>query len=343
MRRTNQRKLRSGLRLRSVVKWTTIGIVACSFILNFKRTLYPSITDLNENDDLVELSEESKTSRDPIPNAGQNAKLATNDASDVWESPGTEQQNPAPDTTIIILSSLIPTHPSIQILNETFHSLSILNGLPANTPILISVDGLPTKKNTPENISRLHKYVKRLRLRFRKDPHVTIINNYEYGHISNSIKVALEIVETKFIYVLQHDFKFVNHVNHTALVNAMEEHPNEIQCVRFGFDRRKPAPNRNLCKNVWEFNFEQIHFHLVKFSDNNHFTTKAYYETVLQKLGPIPREIEAPMDISGKRSQNVSDCAFLNQYQYNWKDGPFIRHLDGKLTLPTNETELDSN
>mmetsp|Transcript_6421 Transcript_6421/g.9408 ORF Transcript_6421/g.9408 Transcript_6421/m.9408 type:complete len:132 (-) Transcript_6421:642-1037(-) len=54
----------------------------------------------------------------------------------------------APDTSIIILSSLIPTHPSIKMINDTFNSLSMmLDGIPFNTPIHISVDGLPIEKN----------------------------------------------------------------------------------------------------------------------------------------------------------------------------------------------------
>ena len=45
------------------------------------------------------------------------------------------------DKSIIILSLLISTHPSIQIVNETFNSLaSILDGLPVNTTKLLSVD-----------------------------------------------------------------------------------------------------------------------------------------------------------------------------------------------------------
>ena len=116
-----------------------------------------------------------------------------------------------PDTSIIILSSLIPTHPSIRIINETFNSLSeMLIGLPPNTPIFISIDGLPWDKDTPENSNRLYGYVEQLRRRFIHDNHnVEILYNIIHGHISGSIKVALELVETKFIYVIQHDLKFL--------------------------------------------------------------------------------------------------------------------------------------
>ena len=147
------------------------------------------------------------------------------------------------DTSIIILSSLIPTHPNMKMLNDTFNSLPVmLDGLPfSKTPTFISVDGLPEKKLTSENLAKLQGYIEHLRLRFRDYPNVFILNNYEHGHINHSIRRALELVRTRFVYVLQHDFKFIKHVNHTALVKSMREHPGELQIVRFGKDNQSKS------------------------------------------------------------------------------------------------------
>lgn len=265
--------------------------------------------------------------------------------------PPAEQLDP-PETSVILLTSLIPTHPSITMVNETFNSIhEFIDDLPPNTPIYISVDGLPMDKNTPENIDTYHEYVKKLRLRFHKNPYVTILNNYKHGHVNHSIKVALELVETEFIYVLQHDLKFIKHVNHTALVNVMKDHPSEIQIVRFGSRKMFSWTQRQQCKDVWSYSFPQeefeqyggINLNLVVWSDNNHFTTKAYYDKVLAKMGPVPRFPEAPLMHSGSHSQNVSECAFLNQYIYNNDEGPFINHMNGRLTLPGSEIDPDKN
>ena len=262
-----------------------------------------------------------------------------------------------PDTSVIILTSLIPTHPSIEMVNETFNSVyEMLDGLPENTPVFIASDGLHGDKKHPEkdrlndeSINRYDDYLKNLRLRFYKNPHVTLVNNYRFGHISNTLRVVLELVETEFIYVLQHDLKFSKHVNHTGLVNVMKENPQEVQIVRFGkspFMKEKIVRRRNRshCREVWSRTYDQhgIHLELGRWSDNNHFTTKAYYEKVLDKIGSFPRTVEGPMMNSGSKIQNVSECAFLNQYLYNAKDSPFLFHLDGRLTLP-NATDSDQN
>ena len=238
----------------------------------------------------------------------------------------------APDTSIIILSSLIPTHPSIKMINDTFNSLSMmLDGIPFNTPIHISVDGLPIEKNIPDNIHRLHEYVKSLRLRFNNNPYVTIINNYEHGHLSNSIGVALEVVQTEFVYVLQHDLMFIKHINHTALIKTMRERPSEVQIVRFGVRIRQGMPYQADCKNGSYIESNGINLERGKWSDHNHFTTKAYYEKLLADIGPKNRFPEAPM-MQKAKIKGKKDCSYIFQYLYNMKDGPFIKHLDGKKT-----------
>jgi hypothetical protein len=236
----------------------------------------------------------------------------------------------APDTSIIILSSLIPTHPSIKMINDTFNSLSMmLDGIPFNTPIHISVDGLPIEKNIPDNIHRLHEYVKSLRLRFNNNPYVTIINNYEHGHISNSIRVALEVVQTEFVYVLQHDLMFIKHINHTALIKTMRERPSEVQIVRFGVRIWQGMPYQEDCKNGSYIESNGINLERGKWSDHNHFTTKAYYEKLLADIGPKNRFPEAPM-MQKAKIKGKKDCSYIFQYLYNMKDGPFIKHLDGR-------------
>jgi hypothetical protein len=329
-----------------ILKVTVISVALLAFLLICqidKNVLQQDWSSMEEKKEGRKLNEASraKSNSTAINSDGKEATFLTESQTGL-----TRSQKTPPDTTIIILSSLIPTHPSIQIINETFSSvIEMLDGLPSNSPILISVDGLPEQKITTESISRLHRYVKNLRLMFHSNPSVTILNNYEHGHISNSIGVALEVVETEFIYMIQHDFKFVKHINHTALVGAVRERPDAIQIVRFG---KKGTSLQNLhavnCEQVRHVISEShgLYFGLNKWSDNNHFTTKKYYEKLLSQIGPIPRCPEHPMMHSGNNpGMNVSDCPFYFQYMYNWKDGPYVQHLEGRLTLP-NTTESKS-
>lgn len=240
-----------------------------------------------------------------------------------------------PDTSVIITSSLIPTHPSISIINKTFASIrTFIDGLAHNTPIFISVDGLKPKYYVHENIDILHEYVKHLRLRFQHDPYVSILNNCKRGHISGSIETALEMVETKYIYVIQHDLAFIKHINHRALVNVMEERPSQVQIVRFNRDKFPRTVKRSpLCDGLRKLESHGLKLHLSMWGDNNHLTTKKYYSRLLKAMGPFPRPPEAPMQNRQTKFENRSDCTYFLQYLYQPEDAPHIFHLDGRLTM----------
>ena len=61
------------------------------------------------------------------------------------------------DTSIIITSNLIPTHPSIAMINETINSLHRhLIGLSLDTPLFLTIDGLPPEKEI-DNKKTLHR------------------------------------------------------------------------------------------------------------------------------------------------------------------------------------------
>ena len=230
------------------------------------------------------------------------------------------------DTTILITSSLIPTHPSISMINKTLNSLRLLHGLPDGSPIFVTVDGLdPSRSDNLKNRQRLQEYVRNLRLTFRHyDDHVTILTSYTFGHLTNSLKMAVELVDTKYIYVVQHDFPFSKPINHTALVESMRENP-QLHIVRF--NKRKNAKMVGAgCDIVTHSN--GLDFVLNKWSDNNHFTTKSYYVDMLKRLGPTPRAPESPM----MHAQN-NNCSLFGQYLYGGVgDGPYIEHLDGRNT-----------
>mmetsp|Transcript_8594 Transcript_8594/g.11867 ORF Transcript_8594/g.11867 Transcript_8594/m.11867 type:complete len:231 (-) Transcript_8594:31-723(-) len=219
-------------------------------------------------------------------------------------------------------------------INDTFNSFSMLNGLAPSTPVYISVDGLPMTKINDDSIHRLNEYVKSLRKRFQNEPRVTILNNYEMGHISNSIRVSLEMVKTKYIYVVQHDFKFLKLVNHTALTKSMRENP-EILIVRFGKRNTGDSVN-SVCNESNYIEANGLKFTRGAWSDNNHFTTKAYYYQLLAQIGPSSRPPEAPMMYQGghihESKPSDRNCSFAYQYVYNLKDGPYIEHLDGRHT-----------
>ena len=103
------------------------------------------------------------------------------------------------DTTIIITSSLIPTHPSIAMINCTYHSLKMLHGLQNGSPVYVTVDGLdPSKNDNEEKKKRLQEYVRNLRHTFKNNDRVKFLTSYTFGHLTNSLKMTIDLVDTQY-------------------------------------------------------------------------------------------------------------------------------------------------
>jgi hypothetical protein len=144
------------------------------------------------------------------------------------------------DTSIVVASSLIPTHPDIRLIHETIQSIyRYLDGLPEGVPLIIVFDVL--KKSAIDADRR--RYVEVLQNLSRKFPQAQLliqINEDEQGLVY-SVKMAVDSVRTKYMYLVQQDLKFIAFINHTGLVKTMNEYP-ELDIVRF--DQRKNKPTK---------------------------------------------------------------------------------------------------
>ena len=84
------------------------------------------------------------------------------------------------------------------------------------------------------NIKRLGEYIERLKnhtvFPFRN---VTVLPNPSHLHIARTLKRAVQVVETKFVYMIQHDIPFSRDVYHTELVQAMTEYPDKLRNILF--------------------------------------------------------------------------------------------------------------
>lgn len=147
-----------------------------------------------------------------------------------------------------------------------------------------------------------------------------------------NMEAALPFVKTRFMYVLQHDLPFVLPVNHTSLVQTVLQYPEEVRLVRFGLhktlSRHRDFPGRT-CDPPF---FHSSHgIDLAKthtWSDNNHFTTKAYYEEMFLTVEGFrdANFMEVPM-----RDAARQNCSRWGTWLYGEVgDGPMLQHLDGK-------------
>jgi hypothetical protein len=129
---------------------------------------------------------------------------------------------------------------------------------------------------------------------------------------------------------MQHDFPFINEIDHSAVIKSMIEYPEILRIVRF--NKRKNIPHiidKGECfgQVTKVDHINGVHFTKTPgWSDNNHLTTKAYYEEILAKMSYLKRAPEAPMQRTAKQ-----DCENWGPFLYGAKgDGPFLLHLDGQ-------------
>jgi molybdopterin-guanine dinucleotide biosynthesis protein A len=95
------------------------------------------------------------------------------------------------------------------------------------------------------------RYTQALKKKYDK-PHITISCETAKINLVGNVRKAMELVETEFVYLIQHDMPFISSVNHTALIQTFQSHPDEVRLVRFS-QRRTLVRNKDqlgICGNV---------------------------------------------------------------------------------------------
>jgi len=238
------------------------------------------------------------------------------------------------ETAVVILTNLCPSHPSLEMLQETMESLEHLRGLSPNAPIYIMVDHLDVlvaaavTEEIIEKEKRLEQYVHNLYAEYEHNSNIHIVVNVMNKHIGGSTQKALQLLHprTRYIHLVQHDFKFITDINHTAIVKTMdEERPggNPIPMVRF--NKRHSVAG---CGNLTRLDVNGITLEpSTTWSDNNHVAKVEYYKELLNKLVFLKRPPEGPMQV-----QANANCALNAQWLYGANGHQYaIEHLDGRL------------
>lgn len=245
------------------------------------------------------------------------------------------------DTSIIITSNLIPTHPSIDIIHATITSIDQhLIGLPLDTPIFVTIDGLP-KTRYLDDPTRREQYIRNLKeANFSPFTNLHVVPMDTHLHLAGSINYTLvHYVETEFVYILQHDLKFCQSpVNHTGLIDAMKEHPDTLYNVRFRKASNLKRTLSSYCagnSSLDDFQYNGLDFFATSiWSDNNHLTNRKYYLNMLHLLVFLKRAMESPM-----QNNAAKDCIHWGQQIYGNRKNEsqvHICHLDGRLSMPSN-------
>jgi hypothetical protein len=153
-------------------------------------------------------------------------------------------------TTVLITSNLIPSHPSLWMINETISSISSqLLGLEEDYKLIIGIDGLYRKARRRDSDSRirLQQYIQALSIEY---PNATIIAHPRRIGLTSNVQICLQTITTEYMYLLQHDMPFsrMQTINHTALIQVARASQGYPFCVRFNKDpNRHRKMNRGGC------------------------------------------------------------------------------------------------
>lgn len=294
----------------------------------------------------------------------------------VWGGDGIDRSGPrVPENTtisdldyhlsVIITSSLIPIHPSINFINKTISSLLKLDGIPGDTPIYVTVDGIPPNAKDPNMTARhqhrLTRYIRNLRsASFYPFTNVKVLVMDQHRHISGSVSEALNHIarytakhykqhdpSNHFVYLLQHDLYFTRSVPHTQLIEAMRQYPDDLRNIRFRYnygpkdhddvqDQRRFPPCLEMENGtVFERNGLPF-FATARWSDNNQLSTLQYYRDMIVHIQNTTKNgrLNLPMEWVLMRTSN-DRCREWGQRVLGdrTRRHSYLGHLDGRNRL----------
>jgi hypothetical protein len=249
------------------------------------------------------------------------------------------------ETAILIATNLIPSAPKIDIIQEVIESLfTQLKGLSPNAPVFIIVDHLPPESHVnkkhiirgQEKVkaeAKLEQYALNLLQAYKNQPNFHIIVNKVQHHLGGNLNKTLHILNDKtlFLYFVQHDFKFVKEVNHTAIIHAMKTYPHRLKNVRFNKKTNVSKRRGDHCWAEPDALLKTVGANFTKtsgWSDNNHFASVQFYKSLMEEIKSVNRPLEAPMQ---HKMYELNNCSKWAQHVYGapWQ-GRHILHLDGR-------------
>ena len=236
--------------------------------------------------------------------------------------------------TIVVLASPSPRHPDTGLILRTIDSLTFLGDV-TSTKIIIAHDAV--SENVQGNLkANYHEYQRRLKLDLALRPNIAIKQTPYFGHLSGNISHALKFVETKYVLVVQHDLEFTRKIDLQNCLIALEINP-KIKHLRFNKLSNNPyiwdcnPSYRKLLYKEESISIQGEKFRYIKtlgWSDNNHLTTRDYYQNLILPL--VGHRRIFPENVANLAS-GVYNHKLLGTFIYGGLgEQQTIFHLDGR-------------
>ena len=155
----------------------------------------------------------------------------------------------------------------------------------------------------------------------------TLVINREHKHLANSLREAIQLVDTPYVFVHQHDFFLARPFDIVKLIESMDHNPN-LKHIRLNRTQTEPNEWDGQIDNVIVGGSEVPLTRTFGWSDNDHIARTDYYHNfVLPKIewnGAMEWFLHDPQKI-------YQDHPSYGTYIYGEiHERPYILHLDGK-------------
>ncbi|ROO60623.1 hypothetical protein EDC02_2534 [Micromonospora sp. Llam0] len=250
--------------------------------------------------------------------------------------------------TIVTPTSVIPTHPSTDIILEAIQSIVENAGLHGCRHLIIC-DGHPDPGE--ESTQAYSEYLRRLRKLSDSKAFGTESEVVELGRpvgVGGTMLAAYERVDTPYALHFEHDWKLIRPIDSGAVLAAFERW-NDINYVRLSVRRIEEAGSDSVLKP----DAVKREIPLVRtcsWSASPHFSRTEFYRRVVlpevfERPGDSIRGLEIP--IYRKYLADIIRFGF-DRASAEWGifllgdfgDPPLIDHIDGRATVPEGGTIL---
>ena len=232
------------------------------------------------------------------------------------------------DYSIIITSSYIISHPSIDIIKETIESLKYIN-MKKGTKIILAHDY--------HYNDDYYKYLDTLNNYIKDNDDIEIIVRSDHGNLTGNIRNSINYINTKYILVIQHDLPFIDYFDINKVIEDLEINKN-IKHVRFNKRKNtKDGFDNKVDNDLFGLNIKSKNYTYTRtpgWSDNNHLCLTDYYKNIVLKEvndGEFMEKILNDKITSKEKHDKYGTYLFgpVNHKQ-------MIKHTDGRNFIQNN-------
>ena len=227
------------------------------------------------------------------------------------------------DITVIITASYIPSHPRIDLIQETIESLRYTS-CTSETPIILAHDY--------NEHPHYKKYFEHLQEYIKDKSNIQIVMRPTRGCLVGNVRHALSFVKTEFILIMQHDLFFLRELpNLSKVMEDMRCNPS-LKHIRFN----RLFNTYNMYDKYWLFGKQvtstnYTYTRTPGWSDNNHLALTSYYNNLIMKECKDGGFMEG--DLYWKIKDEASYETYGTYLFGGLDEAPYTGHSDGRHTI----------